>query len=326
MQEEYENLPQHASVESIIQVVQSNIQQHDSLDAKRVFHGRGHAYPGAHFITIDWYAPVLLITLFEAPQKAWEETLCDALRSIDGWETLECILIQRRYIKKAPSEVMWGTLPEHNQATEDGLQYHLMLGGQQNIGFFLDMKNGRKWIRERAEGKRILNLFSYTCAFSVVAVHAGADLVANIDMNHTALRVGYKNHRMNDLDVRRALFWEHDIFRSWSKIRKQAPYDIIIVDPPSYQRGSFVAKKDYVRLARRLPELLSPAGEILACLNAPNLDFAYLRSIYETECPSLEEVAVLPTPEEFPDSDPNKGLKTIHYRVRQEKSETLKSN
>lgn len=179
------------------------------------------------------------------------------------------------------------------------------------------MAAGRRWVREHlgpVPGARVLNLFAYTCAFSVVALQAGAGQVVNLDMSPGALAIGQLNHRLNGLD-KRASFLAHDLFKSWGKVSRGGPYDLVIMDPPSYQNGSFVATKDYARLLRRLPELLAPGGHALLCLNAPELGPAFIQDQMATEAPGLHFVQRLPNPPVFADVDEARSLKVLVYRV-----------
>ncbi|MBU4324604.1 MAG: class I SAM-dependent methyltransferase, partial [Gammaproteobacteria bacterium] len=107
----------------------------------------------------------------------------------------------------------------------------------------------------------------------------------------------------------------HDIFKTWGKITRSGPYHLIVVDPPSYQKGSFVATKDYVRLMRRLPDLLRPNGELLLCLNAPELDTAFLQDQMREAAPELIFVERLSNPASFADVSPERALKVLRYRV-----------
>jgi len=155
----------------------------------------------------------------------------------------------------------------------------------------------------------VLNLFAYTCAFSVVALQAGARQVVNVDMSHSALAIGQKNHQIN------GIFLPHDIFSSWGKITRSGPYELVIVDPPSYQKGSFVATKDYARLMRRLPDLVAPGGHALLCLNAPELGMAFLQDQMDEFAPELAFVERLANPPAFADADSERGLKVLVYRA-----------
>jgi 23S rRNA (cytosine1962-C5)-methyltransferase len=159
-----------------------------------------------------------------------------------------------------------------------------------------------------------LNLFAYTCAFSVVAGQAGARHVLNLDMSDGALAIGKQNHQLNGL-TGGASFMPHDIFKTWGKINRMRPYELIIVDPPSYQKGSFVATKDYARLMRRLPELLTPGGHALLCLNAPELDLAFLKDQMQALAPELTFVERVANPPAFADVSPERALKVLVYRA-----------
>ncbi len=139
----------------------------------------------------------------------------------------------------APGRMLQGVMPENLEALEAGLSFRLRLGEAQNIGFFPDMAVGRQLVRERAAGKRVLNLFAYSCSFSVAALAGGAAQVVNLDMNRGALELGRLNHRLNGLNLRRASFLPLEFFRSVCKLRKLGPFDLVICDPPAAQGNSF---------------------------------------------------------------------------------------
>ncbi len=105
----------------------------------------------------------------------------------------------------------------------------------------------------------------------------------------------------------------HDIFSSWGKINRHGPYDLVIVDPPSYQKGSFVATKDYARLIKRLPDLLDAGGHAVLCLNAPELGLDFVQSQVEALAPELRFVQRVANPEVFADIDNDRALKVLVY-------------
>jgi len=160
----------------------------------------------------------------------------------------------------------------------------------------------------------VLNLFAYTCAFSVVALQAGAKQVVNVDMSQSALATGQQNHQLNGINTG-ASFLAHDIFKTWGKITRGGPYDLVIVDPPSFQRGSFIATKDYARLMRRLPDLLDLGGHALLCLNAPELGVAFLQDQMRELAPQLALVQRLPNPAVFADVSDERSLKVLLYKA-----------
>lgn len=285
-------------------------------EVNRLFHGRGGLYPGSEHICLDWYPPVLLLTSFkplepDALDKS-VELIKQRWQALKGNEALN-LVYQYRSGGRTQTDLIEGSVPDKHAVLENGAQYHVHLLKGQNHGLFLDMKNGRQWVREHAQGKKVLNLFSYTCAFSVAALQGGCDSVVNIDMSKGALSIGKQNHLLNGFTAG-ARFFGHDIFKSWGKLTKLGPYEMIIADPPSNQKGSFVATKDYSRLLKRLPELLTEDGEVLLCLNAPELTIDFLMQQVEEFSPSLEFVEQLANPSIFADISKDKALKVLKYR------------
>lgn len=96
------------------------------------------------------------------------------------------------------------------------------------------MRYGRKWVLENSKNKRVLNLFAYTCGFSVSAIAGNAQSVVNLDMAKAALSKGRVNHQLNEHDLRKVRFLGYDLFKSWGKVKKFGPYDLIIIDPPEF--------------------------------------------------------------------------------------------
>lgn len=289
-------------------------------DACRVFHGRGGLHPGCEQWVLDAYPPVWLLTSFAPVAPEELERIGQALQArwdqIAPGEPLNWVF-QQRDEYRAANQLMAGTVPDEHVVSEDGARYlvHLLQG--QNHGFFLDMAEGRRWVRRWAQqmpGGKVLNLFAYTCAFSVAALQGGAGAVVNFDMARGPLAIGKRNHLLNGFNSR-ANFLPHDVFSSWGKIRRIGPFDLVVMDPPSFQKGSFVATKDYARLVRRLPELLEPGGHALVCLNTPKLGVDFLRETVAAEAPQLELVERLPNPPAFADVSEDRALKVLLYRL-----------
>lgn len=288
--------------------------QGKTLDSHRVFHGRGRCFPGVDFLTVDFYEPVLLIVVYKEPPADFLEPVIAFLRD-ELTSSLSCVLLQRRYLPSAPSEVLLGELPGQVFARRGPLKFNLHLNAQQNAGFFLDMESGRQWLERQAKGKRVLNLFAYSCAFSVVAVAAGAEIVVNADMSSSALNLGRANHQLNSLPKERSEYLAENIMKSWGRIKRKGPFDLVIIDPPSYQKGSFIAEKDYAKVVRRLPDLMPDGGLVLACLNAPELGADFLQRQFSEQLPQAEFIERIPAHPDFPDVNPSQQLKLMVYRI-----------
>ncbi len=285
-------------------------------DAQRIFHGRGGLHPGCEHWTLDAYPPVWVLTSFAPVSEADLATVGEALQArwaqIAPGEPLNWVF-QSRAEARSESRLMAGSVPNPHVVTEDGARYlvHVLRG--QNHGLFLDMAEGRRWVRQHAAGQKVLNLFAYTCAFSVAALQGGARQVVNLDMSGGAIAIGQQNHALNGLAG--ASFLAHGLFSTWGKVNRLGPYGLVIVDPPSYQKGSFVATKDYARVLRRLPDLLRPGGHALLCLNAPELGPEFVQDTMREAAPELVFEQRLPNPSAFADVAPERALKVLLYRA-----------
>lgn len=287
------------------------IEKCDFTQSQRLFHGRGHAYPELSHVNVDWLEPVILIILYQEVEATWLAEQVNNLRQL----TDKCLSIQVQYRcrKFVPCELLWGEDITNLHALEHGLKYHISLGKAQNSGLFLDMANSRKWVQERSDNRCVLNLFSYTCAFSVAAVAGGANKVVNIDMSKSSLTKGRENHRLNKQDLSRVIFEGVDIFKSYGRLKKHGPYQLLICDPPSFQKGSVDIKKDYKKIIRRLPDLMSENGDVLLCLNSPDLNEDFLLQQVENECPECIFQYKIDTPAVIKEAHEGKGLKCLYF-------------
>lgn len=296
----------------------AHIDKPDNLvETQRLFHGRGHAYPGLEHVNIDWIAPAIIVTLYAEVERKWLESLCVQLAAL--FPECENLQVQYRCRPRGPFEQMKGELVEGEPlsalvAIESGLKYHISLGRAQNTGLFLDIANGRAWVKDNSDGKNVLNLFSYTCGFSIAAIAGGAQRVVNIDMAKGALSTGRENHRLNGHDLTRVIFQGIDIFKSWSRIKKYGPYDLLISDPPSFQKGSVDIQRDYYKIISRIPQLVKPGGMLMLCLNSPDLDDDFLKKQVAEHCPDCQLIGKIENPTIFKEAHIGKGLKVYIYQ------------
>ncbi|GAD90637.1 putative RNA methyltransferase [Vibrio halioticoli NBRC 102217] len=281
-------------------------------EVRRLFHGRGRTVAGLEQITCDWIAQHLVVQLFRPVSDEFLAHLEQGLQQLaeqPEHSQIRSISIQHRYEHGAPTQFLLGEAEGKVEVVESGLKYWMNLSSNQNSGLFLDMRLGRDWVRANAEGKNILNLFAYTCGFSVAGIAGGAKQVVNIDMARSSLSRGRDNHNLNNQDVSRVKFLAHDIFKSWGKLKRFGPYDLIISDPPSFQKGSFALTKDYQKVLRRLPSLLADNGQVLACANSPAVTSDFVIDGMAEHAPELNYVQRLDNPVEFDDVDAEASLK-----------------
>ena len=173
-------------------------------DGCRIFHGRGGLHPGCEHWALDAYPPVWVLTSF---QPVTEETLSTVGTALAArWQQLApgqplTWVYQCRHEGQTDTRPMAGSVPEPHVVQEDGARFKVHVLRGQNHGLFLDMAEGRRWVRAHVaarqgerRGLKVLNLFAYTCAFSVVALQAGARQVVNVDMARGAIATGQQNH------------------------------------------------------------------------------------------------------------------------------------
>ena len=279
---------------------------------KRLFHGRGGLYEGFKHLSIDSIDTVLSVALYFEEDN--EDKLIDMLKEYISLSRHNTIVLQRRYLKGSPSEVIVGELPEPLHVEENCMKLKLNLLSNRNSGYFPDMKNGREFIKNNSKDKNVLNLFSYTCAFSVAAKLGGAKTVSNIDMSKGALSTGRANHYLNNIDTKGVSFLPYNILKSFSRIKKKGPYDVIIIDPPTFQRGSFEATKDYRKLIMKLPQIASDDCLLLACLNSPDLDVEFVKELIKELAPSFKFINRLKNVPDFASLDEQRSLKNLIFK------------
>jgi len=290
----------------------------DCHQAQRLFHGRGHAYEGLEHVTVDWLPPVALITLHESESLSEVETLANLL--LDLSPVCTSVQLQHRHLQSGPIDVIKGDSVTRFPVLEGDLKYHLSLGRARNTGLFLDMKLGRRWVQSNSQNLRVLNLFAYTCGFSVAAVAGGADLVVNVDMSSAALEVGRENHRLNQQPLGKVRFEKLDIFKSFGRLAKRGPFDLLICDPPTFQKGSVDIARDYPKIMQRLDQFMAPESTVVLCLNAPNLSRDFLTDHMKELAPEYTLSGELEPPDVFVEVE-NRGLKMLVFKKSRKKPE-----
>ncbi len=194
------------------------------------------------------------------------------------------------------------------------MKYQISLGSARNTGLFLDMKQGRQWVHSNSKNLRVLNLFAYTCGFSVAAHSGGAKSVFNVDLSSAALSKGRENHRLNQHSLDCLRFEKLDVFKSFGRLAKRGPYDLLICDPPTFQKGSVDIAKDYPKILRRLDQFMAEEATVMLCLNAPNLNRDFLVENMAELAPRYELKAELKPPAVFVEAE-YKGLKILVFAV-----------
>jgi len=283
---------------------------------RRLFHGRGGLWEDLRSVTVDSIDNILLLQLFFNFEDNTEERIVELLKEYLQHSRHDTLLLKRRYVRGGETKLICGELKGDEVAIENGMKFLLNLMANQNIGYFGDMKNGRSYIESIAKDKRVLNLFSYTCGFSLFAKRGGASEVVNVDMSKGALSTGMKNHHINALETKGISFLPYNILKSFPKLIKRAPFDIIIIDPPTFQKGSFEATNDYKKIIAKLSKLASDECTLLACLNSPDLDENFLIDQIHDLAPEFRYLKRLPNLKEYKSLNESRSLKNLVFQKK----------
>lgn len=207
-------------------------------------------------------------------------------------------LVDTRRDDVAPSAPVRGVAaPDPLVVHEEGLALSVRLGDGLSTGLFLDQRANRRRVREISGGASVVNLFSYTCAFSAAAAKGGAWRTISVDASALALERGRENLRVAGvLDAAEHLFVAEDAF-AWlaAAARRREKHDLVLLDPPSYsttKKRRFVAESDYAELAAAALAILRPGGKLLACVNHRGVSPAkFRRALFDAARAAKVEVA-----------------------------------
>jgi 23S rRNA G2069 N7-methylase RlmK/C1962 C5-methylase RlmI len=235
-------------------------------------------------LAVDAYADALLLALYERPyekdpaeEEAWLGLMRDTAAERLGIEPKRVFHKLRRRQKGESQYERLSSAGVEFAVREQGLSFLVNLSDYLDTGLFLDHRPTRAMLRERAAGKSVLNLFSYTGSFSVYAAAGGARRLASVDMSNTYAEWEARNFALNGLgDFPRqavradALAWLEEAARA------KETWDIIVLDPPTFSnskkmRGDFDLNEAWPRLLAQCIAILSPDGHIIFSTNSRRL-------------------------------------------------------
>jgi 23S rRNA (cytosine1962-C5)-methyltransferase len=241
-------------------------------------------------LTVDRYGEVVVANLYDQG-PASEDALVVTLAGTTGARS---VYLKRRARSAtrlsaaqvealAPTMPAWGTAVDEILVREHGLRFLIRPGAGLSTGLFLDMRETRARVRELADGRTVLNLFAYTCAFGVAAAVGGAARVLNVDLARPALEWGQQNYRLNGLSPQPYDFVYGDAL-DWLRrlARRGTRFDLVIADPPSFSsvKGrAFAVSRDYAQLAAACARVVAPGGLLLCCANEVRLPRRAFRAV-----------------------------------------------
>lgn len=249
-------------------------------NAFRVVNGEGDRLPD---VTVDWFDQVAVLSLYREHSVDEEQALLDALETVLSPKAIYLkrrprearVVANTQKAELAPELAARGQPVPQLEVREAGLRYWIRPGQGLSVGLYLDMREGRDWVRKQAQGRTVLNCFAYTCGFGVAALAGGAQRAVNLDLSRRVLDWGAENTQLNGFPVDPRDFLAGEVFEWLRRLHKRGErFDLLILDPPSFstsKEGRFSAGKDYARLVAQAAPLISPGGILLACCNLATL-------------------------------------------------------
>ncbi len=244
----------------------------------RIYDRAMHHYP----LAIDFYAGKYCLQYFSPdrddpePPEALVNEVDEALHKLFGASPEDIYWRSRIKRRKVQQYEKTAETEEYLTVLEYGVSFLVNLVDYLDTGLFLDHRETRQIVASHAKGKRVLNLFAYTCSFSVHAAMAGAIFTKSVDLSNTYTDWGKKNFLLNSLSLKNNPIIRADCLKFLDEEREK--YDLIIIDPPTISRSKkmdqmFDVQVDYPDLLSKAIELLNPGGIIFFSTNSRKFVF-----------------------------------------------------
>ncbi|MBM7641733.1 class I SAM-dependent rRNA methyltransferase [Streptococcus loxodontisalivarius] len=245
----------------------------DLTTAYRVFNQDGDNFGG---FTIDLYNDFALFSWYNTYIYEYKELILDAFKAVFPEILGAYEKIRFKGLDYESAFIYGKEAPETFTILENGVSYEVFLNDGLMTGIFLDQHEVRdSLVNGLALGKSVLNMFSYTAAFSVAAAMGGASETTSVDLAKRSVELSQAHFRANGFDLENHKFMVMDVFDYYRYAKRHGlTYDVIVIDPPSFARNkkqTFSVAKDYHKLIAQALEILSPKGTIIASTNASNL-------------------------------------------------------
>lgn len=282
-------------------------------DAYRLVNGEGDGLPG---LTVDSYGKYLMVQAYcsgwlvhlklvtlvlqelLAPTGIYEKLRPQKTRELEAVSDSKCY-----------GRLLAGTpVPHLLEVRENGLTFLVSLEKGLNTGLFLDQRRNRRDLMTRTSGKRVLNLFAYTGAFSVAAAASGAHQVTSVDASPSYTEWAKANFGANRLNPKRHEFIVGDCLKVLTDLARQnKEYDIILMDPPSFSttaKSRFTTRGGTSDIVAAALPLLSGGGLMITSSNHQKVDVSdYLKEVRRGALQAgsdLQVISLFGQPEDFP--------------------------
>lgn len=247
--------------------------QDDLTTAFRLFNQEGDGFGG---LTVDLYGDYAVFSWYNSYVYRICKVISEAFRQVFPEVLGAYEKIRFKGLDYESAHVYGQEAPDFFTVLENGVLYQVFMNDGLMTGIFLDQHEVRgSLVDGLAMGKSLLNMFSYTAAFSVAAAMGGASQTTSVDLAKRSRELSQAHFQANGISTDNHRFVVMDVFEYFKYAkRKGLTYDVIVLDPPSFARNkkqTFSVAKDYHKLISQSLEILNPGGIIIASTNAANV-------------------------------------------------------
>ena len=247
--------------------------QDELTTAFRLFNQEGDGFGG---LTVDLYGDYAVFSWYNSYVYQIRKVILEAFSQIFPEVLGAYEKIRFKGLDYESAHVYGQEAPDFFTVLENGVLYQVFMNDGLMTGIFLDQHEVRgSLVDGLAMGKSLLNMFSYTAAFSVAAAMGGASQTTSVDLAKRSRELSQAHFQANGISTDEHRFVVMDVFEYFKYAkRKGLTYDVIVLDPPSFARNkkqTFSVAKDYHKLISQSLEILNPGGIIIASTNAANV-------------------------------------------------------
>ncbi|RJP12337.1 RlmI/RlmK family 23S rRNA methyltransferase [Streptococcus pseudopneumoniae] len=247
--------------------------QDELTTAFRLFNQEGDGFGG---LTVDLYGDYAVFSWYNSYVYQIRKVISEAFRQVFPEVLGTYEKIRFKGLDYESAHVYGQEAPEFFTVLENGALYQVFMNDGLMTGIFLDQHEVRgSLVDGLAMSKSLLNMFSYTAAFSVAAAMGGASQTTSVDLAKRSRELSQAHFQANGISTDDHRFIVMDVFEYFKYAkRKGLTYDVIVLDPPSFARNkkqTFSVAKDYHKLISQSLEILNPGGIIIASTNAANV-------------------------------------------------------
>ncbi len=301
----------------------------ESTDAFRLLNGAADGVPG---VVVERLGRVLIMQILEERCVLNAASQRRVARFFKEWFDASAVYRKRFPKDRAapdatvddelsnPAPMLGEPAAAEIEIREKGIRLGVRPYDGYSTGLFLDHRDNRARVRELAENRRVLNLFAYTCGFSVAAALGGAASTVSVDLSRTHLERGKENFTRNGLSLDNQTFIASEAFEYFKRAARQGQtFDLIIMDPPTFARmkrpkRTFNVQKDLPAMVAEASRLLDRDGLLMVSTNCRQMSGkALLAAVRAGLNRRATVVAAPPLPPDFA-SDPD-FAKTVFLRV-----------